>query len=135
MKVYLGFAKRDLPPFKQDDLFHWQAHEPKGGDLLDFYWREAEVADAEEADALYSPVDSAAGMVARLRMQQDGTLLEIAENAPVLRAALARKKAEQAERAVVGLPADTRVQRLIAALEDETKEGLWTRVVNWLRGG
>ena len=46
MQVWLGFIKRDSGTFKAGECCVVQGHEPKGGDLADFDWRETRLIEA-----------------------------------------------------------------------------------------
>lgn len=135
MKIYLGFAKRDLHEWKQGELFNVQAHEPRGGDLDIADWREVEAASLDDAIAEYAPATSAFASIARHELAPDGvTVVERTSADAALRIQLAYLKAQRDAIAVAGLTVPEPFDKQIASMEEQLKPSLWTRIVNFFTG-
>lgn len=135
MKVYLGFAKRDLAEWAKGELLSVQPHDPKGGDLDLCDWREVEVASIEEAEATYAPATTEYASVARHELAPDGVAVqEKKANEAKLRTQLALLKAKRDAALAGGVPFASRDLSQIASLEDQLKPGLWTRIVTFFTG-
>lgn len=135
MKIYLGFAKRDLSEWKKGELLTVQAHEPRGGDLDIADWRTIDSPSLEDAMAEYAPATTEYMTVARHELDPDGTTIrEKSNNEAALRSQLALLKAKRdAQVAAKMLVTDEQIKQ-IASLEEQLKPGIWTRITNYLLG-
>lgn len=132
MKVYLGFAKRDLAEWAKGELLAVQPHEPKGGDLDLCDWREVDAASIEAAIADYGPVVNEFASIARHELAEDGvTVREKVANEGRLRLQLSYLKAKRDALASGGHQPDEVLEGQIVSLEEQLKQGLWTRIVNF----
>lgn len=112
-----------------------QPHEPKGGDLDLCDWREVDAASIEEAIAEYGPVVNEFASIARHELAEDGvTVREKVANEDRLRLQLAYMKAKRDALIAGGRLPDVVLEGQIVSLEEQLKQGLWTRIVNFFTG-
>jgi len=134
MKVYLGFAKRDLSEWKKGELLAVQPHEPKGGDLDVCDWRTVDAASLEDAMAEYAPAATEYMTIARHELAPDGnTVQEKRANDAALRAQLTLLKAKRDAQVVAGMAVTDEQVKQIASLEEQLKPGLWTRITSFMQ--
>ena len=134
MKIYIGFAKRDLSEWSARELISVQAHRPKGGDLDLCDWREIESPSLEDAIAEYAPAATEYMAIARHELAPDGnTVQEKRANDAALRAQLTLLKAKRDAQVVAGMAVTDEQVKQIASLEEQLKPGLWTRITSFMQ--